>query len=503
MKRDDRYIAGMRNIPRRAISHGSVGHTKGHQPALCKVSPIGLIGLFVVPILWLMLEFNLAPEPGSLPAAAGPTQLEDVLGKGVLRVATREGPLTYFKNENGEVSGLEVDLARAFAATLGVEVEFIPATSLNEVYEMVRRGQVHMGAAGLIVSPERMHQVNFGPSYMQVRQQLVVREGLGDPTSLEDIGNAYISVVAGSSHAETLRELNRSNPEIVPQPMQKVSSIDLVAMLASKELDYALIDSSMARWARKVFPEVKVAFDVGEPRDYAWAFPPGADDSLHALAARFIEENKQSGELDRIIDRYFDHLDSLDPDGTRQFVRDVRHRLPAYRQHFMQSAQKHGLDWRLLAALGYQESRWDPAAVAPSGTRGMMQFTAPTALELGVTNPHDAPSSIEGAARYLDLLLQQLPKDLAEVERPWFALAAYNIGIGTVHGAIRRHLRAHGTPPNWEAFRTALLDESQGSAYSRKRRQLTLDYVDSIRAYYDLMIWVTERAPRMVAHAPS
>jgi len=501
MKRGDQYVAGMRNVPRRAISHGAVRIAKRHQPAPCKTSPIGLIGLFIVPIFWLLLQFNVEIDREPPYDGGKLTQVEDVLSKGVLRVATREGPLTYFKSENGEISGLEADLVRAFADTLGVAVEFVPATSLNEVYEMVRRGQVHMGAAGLIVSPERMQQVNFGPSYMQVRQQLVVRKGLGAPESLDDIGNAYISVVAGSSHAETLRALSQSNPDIVPQPIQKASSTDLVAMLANKQLDYALIDSSMARWAKKIFPDVKVAFDVGEPRDYAWAFPPGTDDSLHALAVRFIDESKQSGELDRIIDRYFDHLDSLDPDGTRQFVRDVRHRLPAYRQHFIRAAQKHGLDWRLLAALGYQESHWDPAAIAPSGTRGMMQFTAPTALELDITNPHDVPSSIEGAARYLQQLLQQLPKDLAEVERPWFALAAYNIGIGTVNSAIRHYRRKHGAPPSWEAFRTALLDASQGSMFGRKRRQLTLDYVDSIRAYYDLMIWVIERAPRMVANA--
>ncbi|MEW6467229.1 MAG: transporter substrate-binding domain-containing protein, partial [Pseudomonadota bacterium] len=369
MKRDDPTARGVRNIPRQPVCSAPARHARRPKPAPCKVSPIGVIGLFVVPIFWLVLQFNVDLDKGMAPGL-GLTQVEDVLGKGVLRVATRVGPLTYYKNESGEISGLEADLARAFADMLGVGVEFVPVNSLNEVYDLVRRGQVHMAAAGLIVTPERMNQVSFGPSYLQVRQQLVVREGLGEPSSLEDIGNAYISVVAGSSHAETLRDLNRSNPDIVPQPMQKVSGTDLVAMLASKQLDYALIDSSMARWAGKVFPEVKVAFDVGEPRDYAWAFPLGADDSLHAMAVRFVEENKQNGELDRIIDRYFDHLDSLDPDGAREFVRSVRHRLPTYRQHFIQSAKRHGLDWRLLAAVGYQESRWDPAAVAPSGTRG-------------------------------------------------------------------------------------------------------------------------------------
>lgn len=506
MKREEKSIAGVRYIPRGTASSRSIRNAKRHPqtpPPPPKASPIGLIGLFVLPIFWLILQFNVDLDRGTSPALGNLTQVEDVIGKGMLRVATRVGPLTYYTNENGDIAGLEADLARAFAATLGVGVEFVPVSTLPEVYDLVRKGQVHMAAAGLIVTPERMEEVNFGPSYMQVRQQLVLRDGLGEPESLEDIGNASISVVAESSHAETLEVLNASHPAIVAHPMDKVTGTDLVAMLANKQLDYALIDSSMSRWAKKVFPEVKVAFEVGDPKDYAWAFPPGEDDSLHALAVRFILENKQSGELERIINRYFDHLDSLDPDGKREFVRAVRHRLPAYREYFMHSAQKHGLDWRFLAAVGYQESRWDPTAVAPTGTRGMMQFTRPTALELGVSNPHDARTSIEGAARYLDLLQKQLPKELDEVERPWFALAAYNIGIGTVYGAIRRHQRIHHTPISWNTFRTALLDASQGSTFGRKRRQLTLDYVDSIRAYYDLMIWVTERAPRMVAKAPS
>jgi len=465
---------------------------------LCVVSPFGLIGLFIVPVFWLLLQFN-GDHADQAELGLTPTQVEDVLDKGVLRVATRNGPLMYYKDASGAVGGLEADLAGAFAQSLGVEVEYVVVPSLQEVYDLVRTGQVHMAAAGLTISPERMEQVNYGPSYMQVRQQLVVGQDVQPPSSIEDVGNAYIHVVADSSHAETLRELSRENPEIVPQPVSWATSTDLIAMLARKELDYALIDSSMAKWARMVFPEVKVAFDVGEPKDFAWAFPPGEDDSLLARAAQFINDMRADGELNRIIDRYFDHLDVLDPSGNRQFLRDVRYRLPAYRQNFVQSAKRHSLDWRLLAAVGYQESRWDPGAVASTGTRGMMQFTGVTAQELGVSNPHDAPSSIEGAARYLKLLQKQLPQEIAEVERPWFALAAYNIGIGTVFDAIRRHHRRHKTDITWESFRTALVDAAQGSAFNRKRRELTLHYVDSIRAYYDLMVWVTERAPRMSA----
>jgi len=219
------------------------------------------------------------------------------------------------------------------------------------------------------------------------------------------------------------------------------------------------------------------------------------NDSLVQAADDFMNTLKKSGELERIIDGYFDYLDTLDPDGSRQFLRAVRYQLPAYRMHFVQAGQRHTIDWRLLAATGYQESKWDPEAVSGAGVRGMMQFTASTAQKMGV-NPHDPRSSIDGAARYLKLLDQQLPRAIPENERPWFALAAYNIGIGTVLNAVRTHQRKH--PKDilyWQDFKDSLLLENQGSTFTRQRRKLALHYVDSIRSYYELLIWLTDRSP--------
>ncbi len=187
----------------------------------------------------------------------------------------------------------------------------------------------------------------------------------------------------------------------------------------------------------------------------------------------------------------------MDPDGSRQFLRDVRYKLPTYRAYFIQAGQLHSIDWRILAATGYQESKWNPDAVADLGARGMMQFIASTAQKMGI-NPHDPRSSIEGAARYLKLLDQQLPRNIPTNERPWFALAAYNIGIGTVLNAVRTHQRKHPKDTlYWQDFKDSLLLENQGSAFTRKRRNLALHYVDSIRSYYELLIWLTERSPEV------
>ncbi|MEW5837260.1 MAG: transporter substrate-binding domain-containing protein [Pseudomonadota bacterium] len=428
---------------------------------------------------------------------------------------TRESPLAYFKNETGNISGLEADLCSLFAVNLGVKVEFILADSIPGIFELLRTGQADMAAANLIRTPDQYPLFRFGSSYMKLRQQLLMREDADKPRRLDDIDNAYISVVAGSGHNETALAISERNPDIVPQALNASSGMELVAKLARKELDYVLIDASMAHWAQMRFPEVKLALDVGEPKDYAWvfsaslsmckAFPrdrqcKGRDnDSLVHAAETFLKTLKQNGELQRIIDGYFDYIDTLDPSGSRQFLRAVRYQLPAYRPHFMQAGKRHGVDWRLLAATGYQESKWDPDVVSDSGPRGMMQFTSSTAQRLGI-DPHDPRSSIEGAARYLKILDQQLPGAIPPNERPWFSLAAYNIGIGTVLHALRTYQRKHPRENlYWQDFKESLLQEAQSSGFSQQRRKLALHYVDSVRSYYELLIWLTERSPEVNA----
>jgi len=481
-------------------------------PSACTFAPVGVLVLFVLPLIWLIFSFNRPPLvlPEDKPQFAA-SQLESILETGILRVATRQGPLTYFKNEEGDISGLEADLCSLFAASLGVKLEFVLAESIPEIHELLRTGQVDMAAAGLIRSPSQFPEFRFGTSYLQLRQQLLMREDGDKPRKLDDIDNAFISVVAGSGHTETARAISERHPDIVTQPLQAASGMELVAKLARKELDYVLLDASMARWAQMRFPEVKLALDIGEPKDYAWVFSASTsmcaqlpqdihckghdNDTLVQAAEDFMIALKQSGELQRIIDGYFDYLDTLDPDGSRQFLRAVRYQLPAYRTHFVQAGQRHTIDWRLLAATGYQESKWDPEAVSGSGVRGMMQFTASTAQKMGI-NPHDPRSSIDGAARYLKLLDQQLPHNIPQNERPWFALAAYNIGIGTVLNAVRTHQRKHPKDTlYWQDFKDSLLLENQGSTFTRQRRNLALHYVDSIRSYYELLIWLTERSP--------
>src|SRR5699024_419577 len=106
------------------------------------------------------------------------------------------------------------------------------------------------------------------------------------------------------------------------------------------------------------------------------------------------------------------------------FMRQIRKRLPALRPFFEQAAEAHDLDWRLLAAVGYQESHWDPAAVSRTGVRGVMMLTQRTARQLGIDNRVDARQSVMGGARDLLSRIDRMPERIENPGRLWMALAA-------------------------------------------------------------------------------
>src|SRR5258708_22978324 len=111
------------------------------------------------------------------------------------------------------------------------------------------------------------------------------------------------------------------------------------------------------------------------------------------------------------------------------FQERIKSALPQYRPLFQRAQEATGIEWRLLAAIAYQESQWDGQATSETGVRGLMQLTEDTARHLGVSDRLDPHESALGAARYLHDLKDRLPLRITEPDRTWIALAASNIGI--------------------------------------------------------------------------
>ena len=182
------------------------------------------------------------------------------------------------------------------------------------------------------------------------------------------------------------------------------------------------------------------------------------------------------------------------------FLGDVRLRLPRYREHFRAAAERSGVDWRLLAAIGYQESRWDPQAVSPTGVRGLMMLTNQTAALLKVADREDAEQSIHGGSRFLALILRRLPPQIRGADRTAMALAAYNQGLGHLLDARTLTAARGGDPNRWADVRDALplLADPQWyvqTRYGYARGQEAVGYVAGVHRYYEALRLATGDAP--------
>lgn len=428
-----------------------------------------------------------------------PSLLERIRHAGTLVVATRAGPAAYYEGANGP-DGFEYALVNAFAEHLGVKLRLVLPKTLEDLLDATERGAVHMAAAGLKSTPGRGERLRFSTPYEFVTEQVVYRRGSPRPRSLADVASGDLHVVAGSSHEETLERLRESErPDLTWERHRDVTAQRLLKEVDQGLLRLAVADSHSVELDRRIFRHTAVAFDLADAQPIAWAFSRHADDSLLNAANDFLALVREDGRLGRLRARYFGHSGRLNFVDTREFWRHVRDRLPQYRVHFEEAARITGIDWRLLAAIGYQESHWRADAVSPTGVRGIMMLTQATAKQMGIRDRNDAAQSIIGGARYLRVVEKKIPKRIEEPNRLWLTLAGYNIGFGHLEDARILTQRDGADPDLWLEVKQRLPLLAQKEHYKTvrygfARGQEPVDYVDNIRNYYDLLVWYTTTA---------
>ncbi len=422
--------------------------------------------------------------------------LEQVYASGELRVLTRNAPTTYFIGPHGP-TGPEYELIQAFARHLGVKVKLIVEDNLQTILDELVAGNAHIAAAGLTVTESRKRIVRFTPPYQTITEQVVFRSGTRKPRNIKDLSSGHLEIIANSSHAERLAALKQSEPELSWDENSEIGSSELLTLVAEEVIDYTVADSNEISLMRRYHPNIRVAFNISKPQQLAWAMSKGQDDSLYQEAVRFFESIKANGELKRLLAKHYGHMRNYDYAGTRTYMRHIERRLPNYQKLFIEAAEKNQLDWRLLAAIAYQESHWNPLAVSPTGVRGMMMLTKVTAKQLGISKRTDATQSIDGGARYIRKLVDKF-SDLEEPDRTWFALASYNVGYGHVRDAQWITQQRGGDPTIWTDVKDNLpllrrRKWYRQTKYGYARGREPVRYVENIRSYYDILRWYDDR----------
>ncbi|MGH8481236.1 MAG: membrane-bound lytic murein transglycosylase MltF [Nevskiaceae bacterium] len=429
--------------------------------------------------------------------------LQRVQTLGTLRVATLNSPTTYYVGATGPV-GFEYDLTQMFAESLGLKLEVLIAESEREALDLVRTGRAHLGA-GLSMTPDAEAIARFTPALRSTALQLVYRAGRVRPRSLYEL-DALPLVPAGSAAAQALRELKGINPSLAWAETSDFGAEELLYRVANGQSEYTVTPSDLVAINQRYYPQLRVAFSLTDQQAVGWAFAPG-DASLLGEALDFLEKIDPRV-LAQVRDRYFGHVSKVGQYGALVLATHTQTRLPRYRKTFEESAARAGLDWRLLAAVGYQESLWDPGAVSPTGVRGLMQITMSTAEFLKIDDRLDPMQSIRGAARYLQQIRAGLPAEISEPDRTWMTLAAYNIGTGHLLDAREITARQGGDPNRWVEVRSHLPLLTQAkwhrkTRYGYARGHEAVTYVGNIRTYYDMLSWLTGGPQTAKVEAPA
>ncbi len=391
------------------------------------------------------------------------------------------------------MDGFSRDLGAAFAESLGVELRYVVAPNYPALLEMVRKGKVHLAVAVPTLAaavPGSSPKLSYSPPVLETRQLIVQHAGALRVDSAAKLAGREIAVPAGAVQASVIRAMNIDPPPVIIERAD-INELELLGgvarrhheLVASTELHFAV--------ASNYYPDLAIAFELPEKLSYVWAISPN-NPTLLDCATRFIESARQEGLLRRLNDRYFGHIRRMEARDSEVFLEHVRSRLPAFRQEFHAAQERTGIDWRLLAALAYQESKWDPLATSPTGVRGMMMLTEDTADRLKVTNRLDASQSIQAGARYLAMLRDELPAGIDHPDRLWFALAAYNLGMGHMNGARAFAPGLKRDPDDWYDMKQVLPLMARPEYYTRlksgrARGGEAVILVENVRNYFDVL----------------
>nr|WP_319555721.1 membrane-bound lytic murein transglycosylase MltF [uncultured Vibrio sp.] len=441
-------------------------------------------------------------------------EFQKIQERGVLRVGTLNNQLSYYIGPDGP-AGLDYELARQFAEELGVKLEIKPAFRQADLFPALKKGDIDIIATGLNQTSQAVKRFRPGPAYYYVSQQVVYKKGQLRPRSIErlikyqasqvddaeeDSNTAAntLQIVEQSQYVPTLTALKRQYPELQFEIVGDADTRDLLKKVSTGDLRFTVTDSVELSLAQRLYPDLALAFELTEDQPVSWFTRRSEDESLYAMLIEFFGNIKQSGELASLEEKYIGHVEAFDYVDTRAFIRALDDKLPKWSPLFQKYSEE--FDWRLIAALAYQESHWKPRAKSPTGVRGMMMLTLPTAKSVGVINRLDPEQSVRGGVEYLRRIVARVPETISDHEKIWFALASYNIGYGHMLDA-RRLTKAQGGDPNaWADVKDRLPLLRQKRFYSQTRYGYARgdearNYVENIRRYYQSIIGHVSQKP--------
>lgn len=419
---------------------------------------------------------------------------ENIVAKKSLNVVLLNSPSTYYIGSDGP-QGYEYDLLKNYADSIGVDLNITTAHTVKEALELSKKLNIHIVSAAIAKTKKRETELNFGPSYFEVQEQVICNRDMlqsgAFPKDVEGLAGLRISVGEDTSYSDTIKELQSEGYDINATFVDGYSTEDLLEQVAKREIDCTIADSNIYALNLRYFTELALAFTISGREQLAWVLAPDTP-KLEASMYEWLNVYNQSGAMAQLKDHYYSYVFYFDYYNTTTLYSRIKTRLVKYESYFKEASKEHAIPWTLIAAISYQESHWNPKAKSFTGVKGLMMLTRHTAKLLGIKNRLDPRASIMGGTQHLVNLMKIVPEDVVGEERLKFALATYNIGFGHILDARALARKMSLNPSIWSDLKKTLPLLSQKSYYRNlkygyARGSEPVRYVDSIYNFKDIL----------------
>lgn len=420
------------------------------------------------------------------------TPFELIRARGELRVVTLNLPTCYYLGAQGP-EGLEYELASAYAARLNVRLNMYPVADEQAMRAELAAGRADLAAASLSNSVEWSRVGIAAEPYARIPQLVVYQRNGVRPRATLQLESARLAVRAGSPQERILKRLKATVAPTLAWEETAPSSADPIEDVDNGNAQYAISDAREFSFAHHLYPNVLVGFALPEARPAQWLVRRDEPQLVSDINA-FFQQLRATGGLAQLLEDTSGDTHPFEYEESRVFQAHLAERLPRYRAWFEQAAAKFGIDWRLLAAIGYQESKWDSHAVSDQGARGVMMLTADTAEAMGIKDRTNPQQSIFAGAHYLAEVRAKIPERIPEPDRTWFTVAAYNVGFGHLEDARIITQSLGKDPDSWDEVRERLPLLAQPRWFVNAKRGYArgwepVQFVDRIQRFLTLLSW--------------
>ncbi|MFP4548020.1 MAG: membrane-bound lytic murein transglycosylase MltF [Fidelibacterota bacterium] len=414
--------------------------------------------------------------------------LKKINKNGKIQVITDNNANCYYLYKN-QPMGLEYELAKGFADFLGVELELI-TPSWQEMVPMLLKNRADIIAANLTITDNRQSEMDFSIGILPIQQFVITNNRNDSITTEQDLAGETIHVRKNTSYHERLLELKNQGIDLFPKLYDDLPSEEFIRRVSIDDIPLTISDSHIARLNRRYYPNIQLAFPIEEQQEIGWAVKKGNSKLLKKIN-QYFTQIKKNGTFDKLYNKYYGTAEIFDYVDLLKFHERIDKRLPKYESKIKTEAAKYSFDWRLIAAMIYQESHFNPHARSYTGVRGLMQLTLVTAREMGIKSRLNPEQSIQGGVKYLNKIYQRFD-DVNTVDRMKFTMASYNIGYGHIRDAQMLAEQQKMDKNTWNTMIKVLpllryRKYYKQTRYGYARGTEPVRYVERIMSYYEIL----------------